>query len=82
MVKALEYLGCKMNWTGFSHIVGLPAADELRRITKRRHDIVHRIEDDVISRDEAQSAIDLVEKLAVYIDKQVCGEYGFLPPGL
>jgi hypothetical protein len=82
VVKALECLGCKMNWKEFSHIVGLPAADELRRITQRRHDIVHRIEDDVITRDDAQSATDLVEKLAVYIDKQICGKYGLLPPGL
>jgi hypothetical protein len=81
VVKAHEYLGCEMSWRRFSHIVGFPAAEELRRITKRRHEIVHRSEDDVITRDEAQSAIDLVEKLAVYIDDQICVKYGLPPPG-
>jgi hypothetical protein len=78
--QALDYIGCEISWDTFDKSLGITkSAKSLEAVTKKRHDIVHRLDDLPIERDETVEAIDLVRKVVVLIDRQACLRFGLQP---
>lgn len=75
VVNALSYVGCVIPWKDFDDETTKNTAKELEKITKERHDIVHRGQKPYIRRSHAQDNLDLVTCIAMVIDRKVIGVY-------
>jgi hypothetical protein len=77
VVEALGYVACPITWEEFDAASGVSAAEELRKITKYRHEIVHEGKKPRVTRwPIAEDANNLVRSLARHIDVKVCVTYG------
>ncbi|MGW7089137.1 HEPN domain-containing protein [Streptomyces sp. NPDC054871] len=79
VVDALSYVGCPIKWSTFDQSTSVNTAEELTRITKERHGIVHQGKKPKISQSQAQKTINLVEAVATVINKEVCKLYPHRP---
>jgi hypothetical protein len=78
--QALDYIGCKISWDDFDTALSIKkSASLLEVITKKRHDIVHRVDELPITRDETVEAIDLIRNLVLIIDRNACARFGLQP---
>jgi len=68
VASALNYLGSGHSIADLDEITGVGTAAELDRITKERHQIVHKGTKPYTKRDLAAKAVDLVQSIAGAID--------------
>jgi len=79
--EVLGYVGCRIEWSEFNAAAGRSDTRQaLQEITQQRHDLVHRFRQPRITREEATSALDLVEAIGSRIDRRVCERYGIPGP--
>jgi hypothetical protein len=73
--NALGYVGCPLTWPDFDKATGTSAATELTRITKQRHDIVHRGQQPYVRRDLAEETLNFIATVAEVVDQSICEQY-------
>lgn len=75
VAEALGYVACPVTWDELDAASGVSAAEELKKITKSRHEIVHEGKKSRVTRGHAEDATGLVAALAMHIDAKVCATY-------
>jgi hypothetical protein len=72
---ALGYVACPITWDDFDTAAGEDSAKRLDKITKERHQIIHRGKRPYIVRNSAGDANELVAGIAGCVDEALCKLY-------